>query len=65
MCDTYIDEISGSGDGSGVDDNENDCPDGKYLCSRINKCILELRLCDGINDCGDWEDESKSVCGKL
>ena len=26
-------------------------------------CILETSLCDGVNDCDDWEDESVSVCG--
>ena len=50
-------------EGSGSGDNEDDCPDGSYLCSNSTKCILELLLCDGANDCGDWEDESVSVCG--
>ena len=50
-----------SGYGSG--DDEDDCPDGSYLCSRSAMCILETSLCDGVNDCDDWEDESVSVCG--
>ena len=48
--------------GSGFVDDEDDCPDGTYLCIRSTMCILESSLCDGINDCGNWEDESVSVC---
>ena len=54
---------SGSGSGSSSGDDEDDYPDGSFLCSKSTKCILELSLCDGVNDCGNWEDESVSVCG--
>ena len=47
----------------GSGDDEDDCPDGSYLCSRSAMCILETSLCDGESDCDDWEDESVSVCG--
>ena len=63
------DEGPGSGSSSGSDsdsssgDDEDDCPDGSFLCSKSTKCILESSLCDGVNDCGNWEDESVSVCG--
>ena len=58
-------EGSGSGSGPGDDgDEDNDyCGDGSYLCSNLMKCMPESTLCDGINDCGDWEDESASLCG--
>ena len=51
---------SGSSTGDNKDDcdDEDDCPDGSFLCSKSTKCILESSLCDGINDCGNWEDES-------
>ena len=52
-----LNEDSGSGD------DEDYCPDGSYLCRRSEMCILESSLCDGVNNCGDWEDESVSVCG--
>ena len=54
---------SGSGSGSSSGDAEDDCPDGSFLCSKSTKCTLESSLCDGVNDCGNWEDESVSVCG--
>lgn len=53
-----IDESSGSGD-----DDDNDCPEGKHLCTQSKECIPELWLCDGENDCGNWEDEAVSECG--
>ena len=26
-------------------------------------CLDPERVCDGVNDCGDWEDEPKGECG--
>ena len=26
-------------------------------------CLHPERVCDGVNDCGDWEDEPKGECG--
>ena len=26
-------------------------------------CVPLSRVCDGINDCGDWTDEPKGKCG--
>ena len=57
------DEGSGSGSGDGGDEDRDYCADGSYLCSKAMKCMPEVTLCDGINDCGDWEDESASLCG--
>lgn len=54
-----IDGASGSGD------DEDDCPAGRYLCRLSRDCIPESWLCDTENDCGNWEDESVSMCGKL
>ena len=51
------------GSGSGSGDYEDDCPDESFLCNNSMKCILESSVCDGVNDCGDWEDESVSECG--
>ena len=50
---------------SGSGDDENDCPEGRYLCSNSGDCIPESWLCDGENDCDNWEDEAVSICGKL
>ena len=58
-----IGEIVGSG-GSFPDDDEDGCPGGMYLCSRSRRCISNTRLCDAVDDCGDREDESASLCGK-
>ena len=54
-----IDENSGSGD------DEDDCPEGRYFCSKSKDCIPESWLCDAENDCGNWEDEAVSMCGEL
>ena len=61
MLSTLLDESSGSGSG----DEDDDCPEGRYLCSRSRSrdCIPESWLCDGENDCGSWEDEASSICG--
>ena len=45
------------------DDDEDNCPNGSYECSNSNHCILDSLLCDQQNDCGNWEDESKQMCG--
>lgn len=59
MLSILLDVSSGSGD------EDDDCPEGKYLCnrSRSRDCIPESWLCDGENDCGSWEDEATSICG--
>ena len=59
-----IGEIDGSG-GSfpDDDDSEDDCPEDMYLCNVSSRCILMTQLCDIIDDCGDQEDESISICG--
>ena len=57
------DEDSGSGSSDDGDEDNDYCDDGSYLCSSSMKCMPESSLCDGINDCGDWEDESASLCG--
>ena len=63
VCTIVMHNKYNSGSGSGLGDDEDDRPDGSYLCSKSTKCILESSLCDGINNCGDWEDESISLCG--
>ena len=50
---------------SGSGDDEEDCPEGRYLCSNSGDCIPESWLCDGENDCENWEDEAVSICGKF
>ena len=57
--------LHGEGSGPGDDDDEDNdyCGDGSYLCSNSMECMPESTLCDGINDCGDWQDESASLCG--
>ena len=43
------------------------CEEGKILCNSTtnstNRCLDLTSVCDGINDCGDWEDEFD--CSKL
>ena len=62
ICYGFLQDGS-SGSGFDDDNEEGDCPDGSYFCNSSAKCILESSLCDRINDCGDWEDESQSECG--
>nr|AHL26191.1 lipoprotein receptor 2B [Pandalus japonicus] len=33
-----------------------------FMCKR-GSCIERRVLCDGRNNCGDWEDETEEVCG--
>ena len=60
---TYTYVGAGSG-GYFPDDDEDGCSEGDYLCSVSRKCIPETWLCDYDNDCGYWEDELESICGK-
>lgn len=29
-----------------------------------NNCISLEKVCNGVNDCGNWEDEPKDNCGE-
>ena len=51
VCTVVMHNNYNSGFGSGSGDDEGDCPDGSYLCSKSIKCILESSLCDGIKNC--------------
>ena len=61
----YIGELLGSGGSGGffLEDDEDGCTAGMFLCGRSRRCILMTQLCDGVNDCGNQEDESVSMCG--
>ena len=37
------------------------CED-QFECNN-DRCVELSAKCDGINDCGDWTDESKLLCG--
>ena len=41
------------------------CPGGSFTCRVVSdqRCIPFDYLCDGVDDCGDGEDESQDVCG--
>ena len=34
----------------------------EFDCGEGKTCIPNDRVCDRINDCGDWEDEPKDKC---
>lgn len=40
------------------------CPVNKYRCNN-GICISRLRLCDGIDNCGDSSDEFKEICQEI
>ncbi len=48
---------------NGDDDDDS----GKFQCSTkrngIAMCIDAVLMCDGVDNCGDWSDESASACG--
>ena len=54
-----IGEMVGSGDSF----PEDVCPEDMYLCSVSRRCILMTQLCNAVDDCGNQEDESASMCG--
>jgi hypothetical protein len=33
-----------------------------FRCKATNECIHQDKLCDGIDDCGDNEDETRVDC---
>ena len=37
------------------------CPEGRFKCANLDRCIPERWVCDGDNDCGDLSDEQN--CG--
>lgn len=37
------------------------CVEGQYKCINTSKCISSTAVCDGVDDCGDNEDEKQ--CG--
>ncbi|XP_017777455.1 PREDICTED: low-density lipoprotein receptor-related protein 1 [Nicrophorus vespilloides] len=39
------------------------CPDHYFECKSTAKCITELYVCDGTDDCGDGSDESMAEGG--
>ena len=39
------------------------CPENQFDCFGTGKkCIDYVKTCDSMNDCGGWEDESRSLC---
>ena len=41
----------------------NPCPENQFDCfSNGKKCIDASKMCNGMNDCGGYEDESNEVC---
>jgi len=41
------------------------CPDGFVKCGGAAKCVYEMLLCDGHNNCGDFWDEDSETCGQF
>ena len=40
------------------------CPRNQFTCQN-NRCVAESKTCDGINDCGDYSDETTLCKGKF
>ena len=38
---------------------EDKCPHGEHKCKKSGRCIMREWVCDGVIDCGDWDDESQ------
>ena len=41
-----------------------ECPTGQRKCPNSLQCIPERYFCDNDNDCGDFSDESREICGE-
>lgn len=39
------------------------CKSDEFLCANNHSCIPKHKMCDGVNDCGDYSDESQQ-CGE-
>ncbi|KAL4217908.1 Enteropeptidase [Mactra antiquata] len=40
------------------------CGKDRFTCGSVTKCILQDKVCNGVNDCGDWSDEMDCECGQ-
>ncbi|XP_045181242.2 uncharacterized protein LOC123540352 isoform X3 [Mercenaria mercenaria] len=40
------------------------CAKNEFSCGKVTKCISEDRVCNGVDDCGDWTDEMNCVCSE-
>lgn len=41
------------------------CSSDRYSCRRSRLCISRVRLCDGVRDCVDGDDENNVVCASV
>ena len=41
--------------------NKKDCGEDEFRCNN-GECFPNNYICDGYNDCSDWEDELPPVC---
>ena len=38
------------------------CLTSQFKCKDDGKCVNDIFVCDGRNDCGDGSDEEKKLC---
>ncbi|XP_060565192.1 uncharacterized protein LOC132724366 isoform X3 [Ruditapes philippinarum] len=40
------------------------CTAKEFTCGKVTKCVSEDKVCNGVDDCGDWTDEMDCVCNE-
>lgn len=63
-CADASDENNCKKGGAGGASGASGCKADEELQCRNGTCLRLDRVCDGVNDCGHWEDEPKELCNR-